>query len=69
LIEILSDTEVKIHYEFIHPHIENEPYQRMYISDDNEYMLERLLNQRVFFYKKAPTNDGLYKWDLIYRIK
>jgi hypothetical protein len=69
LIEIVSETEVKVHYEFVHPCIETEPFQRIYISDDNEYMIERLLNQRVFFYKKEPSNDGLYKWKLIYRIK
>ena len=42
LMEILNETEVIEHYKFAHPHYGYGNYQRIYFSDDNEYMLERL---------------------------
>ncbi|CDW84531.1 wd-40 repeat protein [Stylonychia lemnae] len=70
VIEIMSETEVKIHYEFIHVIFQSEPFQRIYISDDLEYMIERLQNQRVFMYRAIKSaTEGQIKWVIIRRIK
>jgi len=45
MIEIMSETEVKIHFQFVHPHYYNENYQRIYMSDDFEHIIDRLKNQ------------------------
>lgn len=42
VLEILNETEVKVCFSFIHVLIKTENFQRLYISDDLEYMLERL---------------------------
>lgn len=44
LIEIMNEFEVKEHFTFIHPFYGIGKYQRIYISDNMEYMLERLIN-------------------------
>ena len=43
LIEIMGAQEIKEHYSFIHPFYEGS-LQRIYFSDDGEYMYERLIN-------------------------
>eukprot|EP00347_Sterkiella_histriomuscorum_P016371 403353446 len=74
VIEIKGINEVVEHYSFVHPLYEQqgqEPYyHRLYISKDRERMLERLINQKVFLYKKV-VQPGLrdIKWELIRRIE
>lgn len=68
LIEIINELEVKTHYSFIHPVYTTENFQRIHISDDLDYMIERLQNQRVFFYKRIPFDDSMSRWQIIRRI-
>ena len=69
MIEILNQNEVEEHFTFVHPYYNGE-YQRIYFSDDLNYMLERLQNQRVFFYRRVETLvPGEIQWRLIRRIK
>jgi hypothetical protein len=62
LIEILDERNVKEHLSFYHPFYGSGHYQRLYISDDTNYMLERLVNQRVFLYRREcvpmTKNEG-----------
>ena len=44
MIEIINEYEVKEHFTFTHPFYGVGNYQRIYFSDDLEYMLERLVN-------------------------
>jgi len=52
LIEILNEFEVKEHFTFIHPFYGKGSYQRIFLSDNLEYMFERLVNQRCYLYHK-----------------
>lgn len=69
VLEILNEAEVKVCFSFVHPIISTEPFQRIYISDDLEYVLERLQNQRVFLYRRVQMGDGLCKLIIVRRIK
>lgn len=44
LIEIVNEIEIKEHFTFIHPFYGVGSYQRIYLSDNLEYMMERLVN-------------------------
>ena len=69
LVEILSETEVKEHFGFIHPFYEAER-QRLYFDCDNNYMIEKLSHPRVFLYGKEDGKSlgGLLKWKCIRRL-
>ena len=56
LIEIINEDEVKEHIQFIHPVYPNE-HQRIFFSDNNQYMLEKFTHPRVFIYEKIEV-DG-----------
>lgn len=65
----MSSTEVKQHFTFVHPYYGAGVYQRIYFSDDLNFMLERIINQRVFLYKRENNHDGTVKWNLIRRLR
>lgn len=53
MIEILADTqEVYEHFNFVHPYYGKDKFQRLFFSDDLNYMLERQ-EQNVILYKKV----------------
>ena len=56
VIEIESDTKVILHMQFTHPKYLH-GYQKIYLSDDLELMIERLRNQVVFLYQKEFINE------------
>jgi hypothetical protein len=69
LLEIISPNEIKTHFSFIHP-LYDDGYQRIYFSENLEHMLERLMNQRCFLYKRDSIDEnGETKWKIIKRIK
>lgn len=68
LIEIVNEYEVKEHFTFIHPFYGKGNYQRIYISDNMEYMIERLVNQRIFLYQKQKGMFGMAKWKMVRRL-
>lgn len=68
MIEIINEREVKEHFTFIHPFYGKGKYQRIYLSDNMEYMLERLVNQRVFLYQKQKGMFGMVKWKIVRRL-
>lgn len=68
LIEIINEIEVKEHFTFIHPFYGIGKYQRIYISDNMDYMLERLINQRVFVYQRQKGMYGMVNWKMVRRI-
>ena len=55
VIEILDSTSITEHFSFVHPNYGYGEYQRIYFSDDLNYMLERLSNQRVCVYIKKEV--------------
>eukprot|EP00347_Sterkiella_histriomuscorum_P010355 403376619 len=69
VLEIINESEVKVCYSFIHVIIKTEPFQKIYLSDDLEYMIERLQNQRVFLFRRVKLADGLNKMVIVRRIK
>ncbi|CDW75557.1 wd-40 repeat protein [Stylonychia lemnae] len=70
IIQIVSETEVAEKMTFVHPQYKYGSYQRIYFSEDLQYMLERLDNQRVLLYKQIQTGTpGLVSWSLIRRLK
>jgi len=68
VIEIMNETEVKEHFTFIHPFYGVGKYQRLYLSQNMEYMIERLVNQRVFLYQRQKGMFGMVKWKIVRRI-
>jgi hypothetical protein len=58
VIEIVNEYEIKEHFTFVHPFYGVGKYQRIYMSSNLEYMLERLQNQRVFLYQRQPSNES-----------
>jgi hypothetical protein len=52
LIEIINEVEIKEHFRFVHPFYGIGKYQRIYIANNTEYMLERLINQKVLLYRR-----------------
>lgn len=44
MIEIVNEYEVKEHFTFTHAFYGTGNYQRIYFSENMEYMLERLVN-------------------------
>ena len=62
VLEILNDNEICVHMTFTHVFYGFGENQRLYLSDDLEYMLERLKNQRVFLYKRQrePNSNKSY---------
>ncbi|CDW78106.1 wd-40 repeat protein [Stylonychia lemnae] len=70
VIEIINSQEIEEHFSFVHPNYGEGRYQRMFFSDDLQFMLERIQNQRVFFYKREETLiPGEIRWVLIRRLK
>ncbi len=68
LIEILNESEIKEHFRFVHPFYGKGKYQRIYLANNMEYMLERLINQKVLLYKRAKGMFGSCKWQMVKRI-
>jgi hypothetical protein len=68
LIEIINESEIKEHFTFIHPFYGVGKYQRIYFSENNEYMLERLVNQKVTLYHRKKAIFGQVKWQIARRI-
>lgn len=46
-------------------------YQKMYLSDDLEYMLERERNHMVFLYKQKPVEGSAVKvtWEIVRKLE
>jgi hypothetical protein len=44
LIEILNEHTIKEHFTFVHTFYGKGKYQRIYIADNMQYILERLVN-------------------------
>lgn len=44
MIEIINEFEIKEHFTFVHAFYGLGNYQRLYLSENLEYMLERLVN-------------------------
>lgn len=44
VVEIMNEYEVKEHFTFIHPFYGKGTYQRLYLANNIEFMLERLIN-------------------------
>jgi len=42
VIEVLNSQEIEEHFTFVHPNYGQGRYQRIYFSDDLQYMLERI---------------------------
>ena len=68
LIEILNEFEVKEHFTFVFAFHGKGKYQRIYLSDNMEYLLERLNNQRVYLYQKKKGFLGSAKFVMVKRI-
>ena len=69
LIEIINEYEIKEHFSFIHPFYGVGKYQRIYISENMDYMLERLINQKVLLYQRIPgALNNVCKWKLAKRL-
>lgn len=77
VIEILNTQEIFEHFSFIHPYYGDDKFQRLFFSDDLQYMLERQ-EQNVLLYKrhnKPRSTPNLedesceVTWDLVRRVK
>ena len=67
VIKIHSKTDIEIIQDFVHPFYGEGKYQRIYLSDNLEYLFERLVNQQVLLYRKSFQND-IIVYKLIRRI-
>ena len=52
LIEIMNESEVKTHFEYIHP---SYGYQNVFFNKNKDRMIEVLMNYRTFFYRKVQV--------------
>jgi hypothetical protein len=48
----MDNSDVKEHFTFVHPYYGDDKFQRLFFSDDLQYMLERQ-EQNVFYYKRV----------------
>ena len=55
--------------EFVHVFYGKGKYQRLYLSDNLDYLLERLVNQRVFLYKRQKDDQGAIKYKMVRRLE
>jgi hypothetical protein len=62
-IEIENETKVKEHLTFIYR--VSKKYQRIFISDDCQHMVERLFNFKVQIYKRGEEKSGYNTWQVI----
>lgn len=62
MIEILDSCEVLEHFNFIHPYYGDDKFQRLFFSDDLEYMLERH-EQNVILYKRSQRTKSQLRYD------
>ncbi|CDW87954.1 wd-40 repeat protein [Stylonychia lemnae] len=72
VIEIISKSEFREHYNFIHPIFKNSDYTKIHISKNREKMFEKVDEFSVFLYNKIGNdldeNNLRIKWNLIRRI-
>ncbi len=66
VISIVNDKKLDIKFKFIHPLYED--YQRLYFSEDLKFMVERLANQRDFYYQRKDIEGDLCEWTLVRRL-
>ena len=69
-IEIADAKSVKEHLVFVHQNYK-EKFQKIFISDDNQFMIERLVNLRVLLYRNINYASGEVniKWQLVKRFE
>lgn len=65
----MSETEVKVHLEYIHPHFSD--WQYVFLNKEKDRMIEVQSFFRCFFYRRVPVPgqpEHVCKWELIRRI-
>ena len=70
LITIQDSARAKVYFSFTHAKY-GHGYQRIYFSDDQTLMLERLQNHLVFLYRRSEPNSltGEVNWTIVKRME
>ncbi len=69
LIEIETESKIKVHSSFMFPTFPGK-MQRIFFSSDTQYLVERLSNSRTYIYKNnnSPDVNGNVRYEMIKKI-